>query len=73
MRVMKTAHVFSRPHLSVLAALLLAGAQIRPAWGQSVVIQGSLSNFDVLQNSVPAADNSELDFFGPITPGDFHG
>jgi hypothetical protein len=65
--------VLRRLSLSVAATLLLAGALIGAAWGQPVMIQGSLSNFDVLQNSVQTADNFELDFFGPIIPGDFHG
>ena len=65
--------VLRRLSLSVVASLLLAGALIGAAWGQQVVIKGSLSNFDVLQNSIQAADNFELDFFGPITPGDFYG
>lgn len=62
-----------RLSLPVVTALLLAGAPIGAAWGQQVVIQGSMSNFDVLQNSVQTADNFELDFFGPITPSDFYG
>ena len=70
---MRVNPILRRLPLSVLAAMLLAGALIGAAWGQQVVIQGSLSNFDALQNSVQTADNFELDFFGPITPGDFYG
>lgn len=55
------------------AALLLAVVLVGPAWGQPVVIQGSLSNFDVLQNNQIPMDNFELDFFGPITASDFYG
>jgi hypothetical protein len=65
--------VLRRLPLLVVAALLLVGALVGTAWDQSVVIQGSLSNFDALQNMVQTADNFELDFFGPILPGDFHG
>jgi hypothetical protein len=65
--------VLRRLSLLVVATLLLAGAPSGAARGQQVVIQGSLSNFDALQNLVQTADNFELDFFGPITPGDFYG
>jgi hypothetical protein len=65
--------ILRRLSLSAVTALLLVCALVGSACGQQVVIQGSLSNFDVLQNSIPSADNFELDFFGSIVPSDFYG
>jgi hypothetical protein len=59
----------SSPHLVALLFLLCTATG--PVWGVEIV--GSLSNFDALQNGMPAADNFELEFYGPITAADFHG
>jgi hypothetical protein len=70
---MRTVRQWPRGIPPVAAALCLVALLVVPARGQPVVIQGSLSNFDVLQNNQVPMDNFELDIFGQVSAADFYG
>jgi hypothetical protein len=68
-----------RPHGSVrrflppIVLVFALGGLPVPVQAQQVQINGSMSNFDVHQGSMPVADNFELDFIGDIDASDFTG